>query len=178
MENKLTVGKSGKQFIIRDVLCTWAKVHTPTLKYKSVDQKEYSIELLINEATVDAIEDANLNKAPTSIKTKNKKAMKKKGEPSYPVEYEELYALKLATPSIWPDGKEKKLKVTMDGRELAEDIGNYSTVSVICRIGKKNDEGLSAVYPEAINVTDLVEYEGGDEFSFDSEPVEEDDIQF
>jgi hypothetical protein len=179
--NQLTMGKTGKQFIIKDVLAYWAKVHTPGLKYKTTtNEKEFSMTLVISEDTVDALSDNNLNKAPTSIATQNKKDLKKKGEASYPAELEDDFLLKLASPALWPDGKSKVIKVVMNKEVFTENIGNGSLVDVICHVGKANDEGLSAVYLESINVKELIEYE--DEFEFEeaeaSGSIDDDDLSF
>ena len=180
--SQLTLGNNGKQFIIKGITSYWAKVQTAVPKYKKPDEKQYEITLIIDEDTVDAMDDASFNKQPTLISTKNKKDLKKKGEASYPAEYEDQYLLKLTSPDKWPDGKDKPIKVVMDGKPFADNIGNGSVVDVIGRIGKKNDDGLYTVYLEKVNVTELVEYEDGEEFDFETKDefkdFDDDDISF
>lgn len=182
--NQLTIGKTGKQFILKGVPAYWAKVSTPTPKYKDPDNKEYSITLVISEETMDMMDSNSFNKQPTHIAAKNKKDLKKKGEASYPAEMEDDYLLKLTTSDKWPDGKEKKVKVVMNKEVFTDNIGNGSIVDVIGRIGKANADGLNTVYLEAVNVVELVEYEDGNEFEFETDESDfgmkedDDDIPF
>ena len=173
-----------KAFMIKDVLCNWAKVNKPVDKYKAKNgEQEYSIELLISEEIVDTFEDNHINKKPASLADKNKKALRKGKEAPYPEDQEDLYALKLTSTSIWPDGKEKKIQVVKEGKVFTDNIGNGSTVDVIGAISKKpNDDGLYTVYLSKLNVKDLIPFEdSSDEFSFEVgnfDTFEDDDVDF
>lgn len=169
------LGKSGKQFLIKGATAYWAKVQKPVPKHKAKNgEMQYEIKVFVTEAIVDQMDAASLNKAPPSIADKNKKSMKKKGEVAYPVEFDDMFELSLASSSTWADGKPKDLAVVKDNKPFKDNIGNGSIVDVIGYIGKQNDEGLHTVYLDKVKVVTLVEYEGDADFDFDISGDEDD----
>lgn len=185
---------NSKQMMITNATAYWIKVFAPEQKYKAEKGvMEYSLQVLVPEEVVDALADNEVNKKPSTVKDKNKatiKNAKKAGkEPIlYPEQYEDLYVLTLASLAKWPDGKDKAIKVAMNGKIFNGMAGNETVVDVICELGKDYGDGRPA-YLSEVNIKDLVEVDASkapdpDAFGFEAdnedfgEDFESDDVPF
>ena len=169
----------GKYIQITGCVAYWAHLTRPTQKYKAEPGVlQYEVDAVVTEDVVEALQDANINKSPSSVLQRNKditRKAKKLGVDAknlYPTELEDQYILKLSSLSKWPSGDDKVLKVVYEGKPYSGNIGPGSILDVILYVGKDNGDGHT-VNLSQVRVTTLVELEGGEDgFDFDMEGQE------
>lgn len=125
----------------------WCKVLGPPVDNFNKDGKEWTIELILNDASK-----AILKKHKLTDRIKEK-------------DYGDVIILKQsATP--WPDGKERDPIRVYDANDVDWDrdvkIGNKSVVDVKVSIVDNGKGRFKGVYPQAIRVRDHVAYESSE----------------
>ena len=162
---------------LKDVVVWYASVQKPKRKYtqpgkddKNQSENEYSMTVFVNsEDRTTLEEEVMINKQLFEVgKDKNKKRKIK-----YPAkDYEEvkgLHGMQLTLNEYYNSGKPATLLVVDENGDPTDVlVGNGSRCNVKCT-GYRNQDGLLNVTMQIVQITDLVEYEGGDGSIVDDE---------
>lgn len=191
--------KEDGMFQVRDVFFYYAKIKSPAVKYKKkatekfFENKEYAVDVLVDEDTADEIE-AQFGKVAI------RKVLAKDFEEAFgvaaPFEAKKYFILKLVSHASYADGTQNtrflpKLKL-VDGKKATNvatvpvgnhadskfnghvpdlEIGNGSKGIIVLGTYTYNFEGADTTKPIAhtLYITDLVEYKGADDYDADDE---------
>ena len=152
---KISMNRQQTRLYLKDVECLWARTNTPTNKW-GTKTKEWAITLLVDKAVKDYLLSAGINKEPKPVRAKHNIAMQDGSVSIYKPHQLDLYLLRVASPTQWPDGNTKDIPVTYHSRPYNQDIPDHSTVDVTVYMGALA-YGKRLVYLESVHVRKLGE---------------------
>lgn len=144
----------------KNVPIYYAKVQEAAPKYQDPDHKEYSLDIFIDDDSLEKLDELIVNKQTFKVGVdKNKFKNVKYPEDTFEL-VKGLNGLKLSLPELKKDGTANRLLVVKDKAEFKELLGNGTVVTIKCS-GWRNKEGLLNISPRIISVVDHVPYEKG-----------------
>lgn len=163
--SKVILKKDGKMtFIyIKDCVFYYASLTKPKEKFKSDNEKEYTLTAFIDESTKDELLELDVNKTFFEVGVDKITKGKRKGQVKYDVEKypecEGLFGFTVTAPEFNKAGNKTKLQVVdVKGKPLKELIGNGSKGNLKTLAWLNADEEY-CFRLNLVHVTDLVAYE-------------------
>ena len=162
----------------KDVPVTFAQVLKPGKKLNS-DDTAYSLNLFINQDTMDKLEKIGLNKEMAEVGVTKIKKGPNRGKVKYPLnehnkDYAGMFAAQFSRNTVKRDANGAVVKeyeplkvVDAGGDVFTENVGNGS-VCHVKMFAYRNVDGMLVVQLDAVIVVEHVPYEGGGS-SFDDE---------